>query len=173
MTTITTSDFCCRICCQNGIVPLGKRMLKRIRHTMCKVGLAGWSWLALAVLGYGNFKTGLDCLGWLLSWLLVWLLSLRHILYHYRIVWWCKSILWWKFTVRRKQGLKIQILFGHYKDVQKLEEAEAPDNLHAEAKLSYMAKTEIQIYVGRYSSHSAIPSYCCTIVQQCSAKGRK
>ena len=27
-------------------------MLKRIRHTMCKVGLAGWSWLVLAALGY-------------------------------------------------------------------------------------------------------------------------
>ena len=25
MTTITTSDFCCRIFCQNGIVPLGKK----------------------------------------------------------------------------------------------------------------------------------------------------
>ena len=52
--------------------------------------------------------------------------------------------------MRRKQGLKIQILFGHYKDVQKLEEAEAPDNLHAEAKLSYMVKKEIQTYVEHY-----------------------
>ena len=27
-------------------------MLKRIRHTMCKVGLAGWFWLVLAAPGY-------------------------------------------------------------------------------------------------------------------------
>ena len=27
-------------------------MLKRIRHTMCKVGLAGWFWLVLSAPGY-------------------------------------------------------------------------------------------------------------------------